>query len=79
MDQFDNTPIDPQVCKDCKQLFTIIDPEAYGVENRCRDCQTAFRIKAAAVMHASGKFIDYKSQKITNQMRFENNRLPGMW
>lgn len=52
------------VCIDCKTLFTVIDDENPG-EDRCRDCQTQYRIKQADKMHKTGKFVNYLTKKYT--------------
>ena len=77
MDIEDKTLIDPVVFRDCKSLFTIIDPEAFDFrtgdfkEVRCRACQCAYRIAAANEMHRTGVFVCYA--------KASRRRLPGMW
>lgn len=77
MDQFDNTPIDPQTCIDCRKSFEIIDPETFNPrtggfdEARCTKCQCAYRIAAARQMHRTGVFVCYA--------KASRRRLPGMW
>jgi hypothetical protein len=40
------------ICDDCGRCFRHINEEA--IEDRCPNCQTAFRIREAKQMHAEG-------------------------
>ena len=47
-------------CRCCGGTFDHINEEA--VEDRCPKCQSAYRIQAAARMHETGNFRDYRME-----------------